>query len=792
MPDDLTPGSAAAAPGAPGIDPTWSNGSKEIVGCSLGSSRVWFTIGGGIINEIYYPRVDIPQIRDLGFIVADGKGYWIEVQRMSSYRLEPAGAGVPAVRIVHENDRFRLILRVVPCANRDVLLVETALEGEETLQAYALLAPHLGGTGHDNHAEVARYHSRKMLWAQQGPFALALAAVDEHQRDAWGRLSAGFVGASDGWQDFARNGAMTWEYRSAGPGNVALLGELPRRAVLALGFGTSPGAAATLAVSAALEPFEISWARQIQMWRIWHTDRVTATAPSAGLPPDLAEQLAISAMVLRVHQDKIYPGSMVASLSVPWGNSRDDRGGYHLVWPRDLVQCASALLALGSIEEPREILQYLIATQHTDGHWNQNQWLGGKEFWKGIQLDEAACPVLLATALAERGQLRGIEVSDMIRRALGFVARTGPASPQDRWEEDAGLNAYTLTICIAALIAGSEFLDEPARSFARALADFWNAKLEEWIVARDKPFGLAHDVHHYYVRAAPEQVLSDPGAIDWPISIRNHADDHRVPAAQQVSADFLQLVRFGLRSPDHDTVTGTLRLVDAHLRSDTPASLAWYRYTDDGYGEHEDGAGFDGAGRGRLWPLLTGERGHYELCKGNDALPYLRAMATTATRGGMIPEQIWDADDIPARLLRRGKPTGGATPLAWAHAEFVQLAMSHGLGHPADRPSAVWRRYRGRIPRISCAFWFEHAPIGAIAKGLRLGICTTCRGAVRASIDAGPAGPEIATHDTGLGVHMAELETSNLQPGQVLRFDYRREQAGSWTRMPRAIRIVAP
>ncbi|HMD59675.1 MAG TPA: hypothetical protein VKG66_07815, partial [Steroidobacteraceae bacterium] len=94
---------AAVAPGSPGIGPTWSNGTKDMVGCSLGPSRLWFTIGGGIINEVYYPRADIPQIRDLGFIVADGRGFWVEVKRLAAYHLESTAAGVPAVCIVHEH-----------------------------------------------------------------------------------------------------------------------------------------------------------------------------------------------------------------------------------------------------------------------------------------------------------------------------------------------------------------------------------------------------------------------------------------------------------------------------------------------------------------------------------------------------------------------------------------------------------------------------------------------------------------------------------------------------------------
>ena len=125
---------------------------------------------------------------------------------------------------------------------------------------------------------------------------------------------------------------------------------------------------------------------------------------------ELAESLTLSAMVLRAHRDKTYSGTMVASLSVPWGNSRDDRGGYHLVWPRDLVQCATALLALGAQHEARDTLLYLIATQKQDGSWNQNQWLDGTPYWGGVQLDETAFPVLLAAALADRDALNGIAV----------------------------------------------------------------------------------------------------------------------------------------------------------------------------------------------------------------------------------------------------------------------------------------------------------------------------------------------------------------------------------------------
>ena len=172
--------------------------------------------------------MDIAQIRDLGFVVADGRGFWVEVKRLWQHTVELLAPGVPAVRVVHRHARFELALQIVPGAERDALIIDVALSGDETLRPYALLAPHLGGTGWNNQAEIAEQAGRRVLRAVQGPFALALAAVDSLQHDAIGRASAGVTGASDGWQDFARNGAMTWEYTSAGPGNVALIAELPR------------------------------------------------------------------------------------------------------------------------------------------------------------------------------------------------------------------------------------------------------------------------------------------------------------------------------------------------------------------------------------------------------------------------------------------------------------------------------------------------------------------------------------------------------------------------------------
>ena len=701
------------APGAPGLAPTFASSDKDLVGCALGTPRLWYTLGHGIINEVYFPRIDIPQIRDLGFIVADDAGFWCEVKHLPQRQISQPDPGVPLAEVRHRHERFELTLRVCPDPARDVLLLSYRLEGDAGLRPYVLLSPHLGGTGHGNHAWAEHHRGRRILWAEQGPFGLALAAADARQADAFGRMSAGVVGISDGWQDFARHGAMRWTYAEAGPGNVALTGELAREGMLALGFGSSCESAATLAVSALAQDFDDAWGRVESDWRSWHLD---CPGFPRGLPEDVQQQCRIAAMVLKAHMDKTYPGTLVASLSVPWGNRGDERGGYHLVWPRDLVECAGALLNLGAVEDARQMLRYLIATQNEDGHWFQNQWLGGKPYWQGIQLDEVAFPVLLAAALAEHDALDGILVVPMVRAALAYILLRGPSSDQDRWEEDAGINPYTLAVCIAGLVSGADLLSQldeeagPAVDTVLAVADYWNARLEDWTVVRDSTLDRQLGVAAHYVREAPPATLCDTGNLRGRLAIKNRFPDPDLPADEQVGTDFLQLVRFGLRAADDPNIVDTLKVIDALLKVETPVGTAWHRYNGDGYGEHADGAAFDGTGIGRAWPLLSGERGHYELVAGRDPLPYLRTMAAMASPLGLIPEQVWDSAPIPERGLSPGRPSGSAMPLAWAHAEFVKLAASSVLGRPCDRPQAVWQRYGGRRPMASLAIWTLAAP----------------------------------------------------------------------------------
>ncbi|MDE2465407.1 MAG: glycosyl hydrolase, partial [Alphaproteobacteria bacterium] len=617
------------------------------------------------------------------------------------------------------------------------------------------------------------------------PFALSLCGADAEGADAIVRGSAGGFGISDGWQDFHNNGRMSWFYEHAGPGCVSLMGELKCDGKLALGFSTSRQAAATLAVSSLMDDFDAEWSSQVAAWQEWQAE----IAPPE-LLPGLEDMFAVSASVLKIHEDRTYRGAAVASLSVPWGDVSQSRGGYHLIWSRDLVETAGGLVAIGAYHNARDTLRYLIATQQEDGHWFQNQWLGGTAFWTGVQLDEVAFPVLLAAQLHDHGQLHNIPVQDMIVRALSFIARHGPSTHQDRWEEDAGINTFTLAVCIAALVEGSQFLEPADRDFALRLADYWNAQIEAWAFVCDSDLARQIGIKGYYMRTVPLDPQTHKRAPADPVTIKNLAHDPDLPANAQVSTDFLQLVRYGLRRADDPFIVATVRAADALLKSETPSGPVWHRYNDDGYGEHADGRAFDGTGHGRGWPLLVGERGHYALLCGEDVEPYLRSMSRMANPLGLLPEQVWDSAPIKQYGLEPGRPSGSAMPLVWAHSEFLKLCYSRANHAPVDRPCATWARYGGQRPKVDFVIWGPNHQPARLVQGRRLYIALRSHARVHWGIDGWQKIRDVETSQTGIGLFVVELDTPDLQAGSSIEFTFFWTKDQRWEGHDYSIRVV--
>ena len=788
------------APGRPGIPPRWTSSDKAGVGTALSPlSRVWFTLSHGILNEIYYPRVDQACTRDLGLLVSDGKGFFSEEKRDAHHRVTRMEDGVPAHELTNTcvEGRYRIVKRIVSDPERDVVLQSIRLENLSggPLRLFALLAPHLVNGGAHNTAWIGSYKGVPMLFAEGDGTSLALAASVR-----WKARAAGFAGVNDGWQQISRDFRLTAEYERASDGNVALTGELDWEAaeggeiVLALGFGRYWSEAALRVKLSLADGFAAVSAGYIEAWRRFQAPLL----PLDRTTPAGHNSYRIGTSVLRCHESPSFPGGLIASLSIPWGFSKgdDDLGGYHLVWPRDLVQTAGGMIACGAGEEAGRVLDYLRAIQEPDGGWPQNTWLDGVPYWSGLQLDECAFPILLVDLARRNGVLGDHALAGfwpMVQRAARFVLRNGPCTGQDRWEEDAGLSTFTLAVTISALLAAAELADmhgaPPEATLMREMADSWNASVEDWTYATGTDLASTAGVPGYYVRIAP------PEGLDGTLIIKNRrAEDTFQRADEVVSPDALALVRFGLRAADDPRVLDTVRAIDARLRVELPPGPCWYRYNGDGYGEHRDGRPFDGTGTGRLWPLMTGERAHYELAAGREAEAerLLTAMEAFAGRGGLLPEQVWDADDIPDRELFRGQPSGSAMPLVWAHSEHIKLLRSLRDGRVFDMPPQTVRRYlRDKVtPRL--ATWRPNVPLARVPAGRTLRIDLPEPARVRWSKDGWATVNDGETKDAGVGgLHVLELPTAALSPGDRVVFTWERLADGEWAGQNRTVEIVA-
>jgi glucoamylase len=792
------------APGHPGIPARWTTSAKEGLGTALNAaSRVWFTLSHGIFNEVYFPRLDQACIRDLGLIVTDGGRFFSEEKRHSRHHVACLAPGVPAYRLTNTclEGRYQIEKEVLTDPWRDVVLQQTRftpLQGTlAEYHLYALLAPHLGNCGSGNTAWVGEYKGMPMLFAARGGDVLALACSAP-----WLGCSAGFVGISDGWQDLVRHRQMTWRYRRAEDGNVALTGEIDLSAcggvcLLALAFGRTAAEAGHHALASLRGGFEKARAEYLREWQAWQQTLLPLDTPERG-----KEHLYRTTMaVIRTHEAKRLPGGIIASLSIPWGHAKgdDDLGGYHLVWPRDLVEAAGGLLAAGAREDAHRVLHYLEAIQESDGHWAQNTWLDGTPYWNGVQMDETALPILLAELASREGALEdedGARLWPMVRRAAGFIVRHGPVTPQDRWEEDPGFSPFTLAAEIAALLVAADLAErngEPAvAGYLRETADAWNAGIEPWTYVAGTRLAQEVGVEGYYVRIAPPEIAEAASPARGFVPIKNRPPSESAgPAAQIVSPDALALVRFGLRAADDPRVVSTVRVIDALLKVDTSFGPAWHRYNGDRYGEHTDGAPFDGTGSGRLWPLLTGERAHYELAAGRrqEAERLLRTLEAFANAGGLIPEQIWDGPDIPERELYFGRPSGSAMPLVWAHAETVKLRRSLQEGRIFDQPPQSVQRYLVERTGSPHAIWRFNNRIMSFPSGKTLRLEVLAPAVVHWSHDDWRTLRDTPTCDTTLGVHVADLPTAGLCVGTTLRFTFYWIGASRWEGVDFAVRV---
>jgi glucoamylase len=747
---------------------TWAYAAKTGVGASYEAyvdgaykdggptgavSKVWFSIADGTLTETMYGLIHEAQIKQLRVAVKTATGLAVEgadtTSRTEYLHLDAAGRPLsPAYKVTttDKQGRFEIEKRIFTDPDRNTLFVRVtvrALKGPVT--PFLVLEPHMANTGGGDTGAA----SASALRAYEGKAFLSLKGA---------RSFVKAVATPLGTDALSAVKSPTLTGGASAKGAIVLTAELPRQASgeatydLAIGFG-GDAVAADQAASATLSTGydEVLARYNGEGDRVGWEDYLASLSELPRLrkaSEDGGKLVQASALMLKVQEDRTYAGALIASLSNPWGDTVDaskPSTGYKAVWPRDFYQCAMALAALGDRQTPLAAFHYLPRVQvkadtkgnsGVGGWFLQKTWVDGTTEWVGVQLDQTAMPIMLGWKLWKLGWLPEADLKAyygrMIKPAADFLVDGGkvgigwnhetikpPFTQQERWEEQGGYSPSTTAATIAGLVTAADIADLAGDAAGaaryRATADAYSAKVEARMVTTKGPFGDGT----YYVRLNQNEDPNDHA----PIGAAN--GQIAPPKDQVVDGGFLELVRYGVRRADDAAIVGSLPELDDTSRADLYRVRydfkfqgvkgefpGWRRYDVDGYGEDaQTGANYGVGGkmspgqRGRVWPIFTGERGHYELAlaslKGKpDAAAirkirdrYVKAMELFANEGLLIPEQVWDGIGPNPHGYARGEGTDSATPLAWSHAEYVKLLRSVSDGQVWDRYDPVAARY---------------------------------------------------------------------------------------------------
>lgn len=833
----MLPASLLAAPaaqtgeafGSPGMAFLHAPSAKSFLGTMPdGASHVYFTGYRGILSEVFYPSVDASQSVDLQFLVGDRAGRFVDEEKLQPYSARQTDRRTMSWQVETGNParNWRITKRIFASPDRHAVIERvtfTALNGltVKDFNLYLLFKPSLGNSGSGNSAMTLDTPRGTVLAAsRQDRHSVLVSSLGWREIDGRKMLSSGFAGASDGWSDLLRSAdhRMDWTFASASNGNVAQMGWLDTanstaRSIsfdVVLAFGNSrdeavDGAFATLGADLARlqQRYDDAWHR--------YAGRLSTQGGSAD------DRYYLAAMTLKTMQDK-NTGAMVAGLGTPWGETQGEAnpGGYHLVWPRDLYKFANALHTAGDQDASARVVRYLFRTlqQKNDcgraeydapgcsggfsraGRFPQNAWVGGWQYWQGTQMDEQAMPILLAWRL---GDAVSGPLWPQIRLTADYIVATGPRTMQERWEENDGYSPSTLAAEIAGLVAAADIARKQG-DVARAVrylasADRWQQNLDAWTYTRTGPLPGGQ----YYLRINPSPAGADGAPQFGPdagqmLTVANGGGSR--DARGVIDSGFMELVRMGVKRADDPAIVRTAQAFDQVLGQSLPLAgvpslpyNAWFRYNYDGYGEHNDGRNYDGNGRGRLWPILTAERGMLEIARqgrGAAGAPYLAALGQLATPEGFLPEQVWSQSTVlPGGWAvttptdqQPGRPSRSIAPLNWAMGEYINLLSSIRAGRVVDMPAVVCARYH------TCA-----QPAGEGEATVELSLAGVAPGRWYVTGD----GAALGGWNTGLGLPLSRgsdgiwRQRVHLPAGQRVSYRYYRKQAdGSvvWERAP--------
>ena len=736
------------APGTPGALSHFDLARKDCLGTARNTtSKIWYTVAGGVLSDVYAPTIDTTNVETMQYIVTDGSTFTDLQTRDMTYTVSADATGmVCTVTATAKSGAYRLTSTYLTDPARASVMVHTAytpLTGAAAryrlyVRLDATVGGNGGGGGGNGGADSATidmstgspvpvsYDTNTQTNAANRDYAVP-SFLALRSSLPFPAASSGYVGSdSDGLSELDATHALTPAYTDAAGGNVEQTAQVQLdkhgETTLALGFGTTPAAAVATAGSSLRGSFPALMGKFRSAW-LSYDDALRQPAPS--LPGLSAAQQAaavreyyVSANVLKASEDKTFPGAIVASLASPWGQSVSAGdpnntyfGSYREVFARDLYEAWTGLLTDGDLATARDATRFLFLKQQLpDGSMPRNSLVNGKPAPDtfNTQLDEVAFPILMALQSGLGGDAT---LWPHIRAAADFLISHGPTFGPERWEEQGGYSPSTIAAEIAGLVAAGSIANQRGDAVdARvwlATADQYQRSIKGWTVTTNGP--LSNDP--YFIR------LSKTGDPNLAISYNLNNGGPTLDQRRVIDAGFLELVRLGeLRATDPD-VANSLAVVDATIEKQTPNGPGWLRYNGDGYGDCDLASGNactiqgapwapTGKGTGHIWPVLSAERGEQALATGqaSTAGTLLAAMDAMSSGVGLVPEQVWDAADVPASPygtdpttasigFTDGRPDGSAAPLTWGAGAQVRLTADLSAGRALEQPTQTVDRY---------------------------------------------------------------------------------------------------
>jgi glucan 1,4-alpha-glucosidase len=761
----VTPAAPQAPPGGPGALSHFALARKDCLGTAAGrTSKVWYTVAGGVLSDVYSPTVDNTNVETMQFLVTDGRSFTDLQSRDTTYTVRALDRSGMACEVTTtaKTGRYQIVTRYVTDPSRDAVVMLVSFRPVSPgLQLYVRLDGNVNGNGgggpNNGGADDAVSSNTALVQSDDNTATNAVNRDYAVPTSMALRADRPFLAASSGFVGTASDGLTQLDdaYRlstfdEATNGNVEQTARLDTRGgpiTLALGFGRTPSDASAVAGASVRTPWAATALHYAAGW-------LQYDASLRRPPGGLRDSYYLSANVLKASEDKTFPGAVVASLASPWGqavSAGDTPGGrpvyfgsYREVFARDLYESFTGLLTAGDLGTARDTVRFLFQRQQlADGRFPRNSLLNGRTApdTGGDQLDETAYPILMAYQAGLGGDR---DLWPRIRKAADFVVAYGPSFGSERWEEQSGYSPSTIAAEIAGLVAAAAIADQhgdrDAALVYRATADHFQRSIKGWAITTSGPYAP-----RYFIRLSK---TGDPNAaISYGLGNGGPTADQRAVVDQ----GFLELTRLGILPASDPDILASLGVVDRVIRRGD----GFYRYgtdatgTEDGYGDcyvpdltdcTPDGKPWPNgnSGSGHLWPVLSGERAEQLLQTGDrgGAATLLSAMSATASGVGLVPEQAWEDPDLAASPYGtppeiasigfvRGEAAGSASPLTWAQAQFVRLTLGVAAGRPVEQPGIVADRYTDHGPPGALPVTITAPASGTVVQGAAVTVTGT-------------------------------------------------------------------